>query len=664
MHRMHQYILCFCLFLFAQSLWGESVQRVIVVEYVPDLKTNGYQASKTPLPQVEIQVQGASSTVTNRNGECNLRFNTLNVGDRIIVRRVSRPGYVVFHPQMLIDMVIHRDNEPIVITMISQENLVNLTRMTEKMVNTQIEKQKKQEIQALNPAAADYARKREAIQRKYDAKLDDIEQYIERLVHIDFTNLSKHESEIAEAYRTGDMDMLLEQFDRSNLIEKYKTLSKSLHNVENAHSHVNKARAEQQKNLKEITQYLQYQITLLKMEGSEESLTKAMKLLERMLDIEPFGHFQMKECMEMSMQLKQYNFVDSLIRHHLMDPEMNDFYRCRYLTDLSMLLFDQQRYDEIYEILTEVLLIRAELYNGSINESSLSIFHMLAVHQMMGRIFKLSGERELAVSHFREAFDYYMSLRELDSSIKLYADVSYRRLQGALIDLCELGELQLADSIFQIVYPRVEELFSRGSVRDRYIYVAYRLLKVYMMHFQGKHLEALGEQMDVVPELSNLYMINRPMCEELYQNVLFDITIGQYRQGNWDQVVYYADRWFAVLRTMRVHGISLDTMDPQESLNRAHKFAQVLSFYAFSLYKTGRNNRTEAVYCEAIDLMEKKAELAKLDPVLLSVCYANVSEIRYDRGEYESARKFATRALDLNPASPTANDILQKLKDK
>lgn len=662
MHKCYFFLLCLLLMVITQPLLGEAVQRISIVEYIPDIQTNGRNATKRPLALVEVQIQGASSTITNKNGECVLRFNTLNIGDRIVVRRISRPGYEVFYPQMLSDLIIRRDSEPVVITMISQENLLNLTHHTEKMINNQMEKQKKQEISELNPAAADYARRRESIERKYDAKLDDVEQYIDRLVRIDFTNLSKNESEIAAAYQSGNFEEILEQFDRSNLIEKYKSVSEALHNVENAHAKVDKARKDQEDHLNDIIQYLQYQITLLKMEGSVSSTKKAMELLEKMLEIEPFGHFQMKEYMLMSMQLKEYKYIDSLIRHHLQDPNLNKYYNCRYLSDLGAILYEQMRYDEVSSLLNKVFALRKSLYDGSIPESSLSIFHMLLNNQMMGRICMLRGQKEDAVSHFKQSFNYYLKLRQLDSSNKLYADVSYKRLYSVISSLCEMEEWNLADSILNVTSARVETLFGQGSVRERYIVAAYKKLKIHLLYNNGQQEEALKQEMDLVPELSRIYALNSPLCEDLYQTVLQNVIKNQFKSGNYSQTIYYADLWFAVLRSIRNHRPEQSIVDPRVSLESYSNFTEILTYYAHSLSCTGHPNRTEAVYCEVIDIMEQDNDLAKLLPQRLALCYAKVAEIRMARGELESAQTMASKALSLNPDEILAQKVMVQLK--
>lgn len=661
MHKFLSFVLCICLVALTQPLLGEAVQRVLVVEYIPNLQKNGGSATKQPLVNVEVQVQGASSTLTNKNGECILRFNTLNIGDRIVARRISKPGYELFYPQVLLNMVIHRDSEPLVLTMISQENLINLSRHTEKMVNAQIEKQKNKELNNLDPAAADYARKRSEIERKYAAKLDDVEQYIDRLIRIDFTNLSTNEKEIAEAYQAGDFESVLEQFDRSNLIEKFKSVTSALHNVENARAKVNKARIEQEKDVREISQYLQYQITMLKMEGSEASEKKAMSLLEKMLDIDPFGHYQMKEYVTMCIQQRNYQHLDSLIRAHLEDPSTNVYYRCRYLSDLGVILYNQMRFDEAFYVLGEAYNMRKNLYRDGLSVSPLSMYHVFCNNGMLGRINMLRGEQDRAVTHFKICFDSYLKLRQLDSASKLYADVTYRDLYTIMTYLRDLGEWALVDSIFTETFPRVQSLFEKGSVRERYIVCAYKMLSVHILHHKGMIKDALQQQLNLLPELSLIYEANHPLCEDLYQDLLRCVTIYQYQNGNYEQVVYYADKWFSVLRDIRSSNKNFENLDTRVFLEMMDRFTEVLTLYAYSLYSIGQNYRTEAIYCEVIDVMENNKDLLKLHPERLAMSYANVSEIRINRGDYESARNMAAKALEINPESSTAKEVLSRL---
>ena len=139
------------------------------------------------------------------------------------------------------------------------------------------------------------------------------------------------------------------------------------------------------------------------------------------------------------------------------------------------------------------------------------------------------------------------------------------------------------------------------------------------------------------------------------------VTIYQYQNGNYEQVVYYADKWFSVLRDIRSSNKNFENLDARVLLEMMDRYTEVLALYAYSLYRIGQNYRTEAIYCEVIDIIEGNKDLFKLHPERLAISYANVAEIRLNRGDFESARSMASKALEINPESNTAKEVLDNL---
>jgi len=536
------------------DLSAESLQRVVVREYIPDVKNPTLNASKHPLPNVEVNVKGAGSTVTDADGTCVLRFNLLNGGDRIVVRQIARPGYEVLNPELLNDLVIRRDDKPLEVVMISQENAIKLSRIISQQVGEQVDKMRLRELDELDILAVDYDTKRKAIISKYEARLDDIDQYIDRLVRVDITRVSANESAAFKAFSEGNLEMALQIFDNENLIQQYRETISSLNAVQSAHAKVDEEKDAQLQSQKDIQYFLKTQITMLEMEGSEESLLKAKSLLEQLLDIDPFGEYQAKEYLSIILAMKQFDYAKPTLNKLLADYTISPERRCRLAINLGAILYAEKKYDEVILLLEP---FEDEMNRMVYSEEPLAIYLPLLGQQILGHCEQLCGNREEATHHYRIMFDLYRKLRQVDAITKFYANVTYPRLIKAVRNLQETEEWQLADSILSTATARVEELYSGETPRERLLWCKYRMGQAVSLIHQNQLDEGMHIMFDILPEIDAIFQKNQPLCSEFYQHLLLKIT-GYYADTHrYADVIKYANKWF------EINGIPYDeTMQP------------------------------------------------------------------------------------------------------
>lgn len=540
--------LLFCIILCVFSIStinAETVQQVIVKEYIPDVKHPTLNANKVPLANVEVIVKGAGSTITDANGSCLLKFNLLKGGDRIVVRQFARPGYELLNPELLNDLVIRRDNKPLEVVMISQENAIKLSRIISKQVGDQFDKMRLRELNELDILAVDYENKRKAIIEKYEAKLDDVDHYIDRLVRVDITRVTENESAAFEAFNNGDLEKALKLFDDEQLIEKYRQTVESISAVKEAHAKVDEAKDEQLQNQKDIQYFLKTQITMLEMAGTEKSLRKAKQLLEQLLEIEPFGEFQDKEYMAIVIALKDYDFVNTFLRNHLNDPTISPFTRARLAVNLGVVLYEQKKYDEVLELLLPFENVMDETCERH-PDDPLALYLPVLAQEMLGHCESLAGARDNAVMHYRKMYDLYLKLREVDAMTKFYANVTYPRLIRGIRQLTEMEEWGLADTIYQSAYPRVEFYYANGSLRERFLWARFRMGGAIMLIKQNQLDDGMRIVFKLLPDVDEIYKENHPLCSELYQSMLLRTTNYYYESQRYPDVVKSAKRWFEV----------------------------------------------------------------------------------------------------------------------
>lgn len=538
-------VLCAVLYMLPQNIIAQTVQRVVVKEYIPDIKNPTLNANKKPLSNVEVSVKGAGSTITNENGECFLKFTMLKGGDRIVVRHFVRPGFELLNPELLNDLVIRRDDKPLEIVMISQDNAIKLSRIISQQVGAQFDKMRLRELNELDIMAVDYEKKRKAIIEKYETKLDDVDQYIDRLVRVDITRVSENESAAFKAFANGNLDEALALFDQENLISQYRQTYQALENVKEAHEKVDEERDTQQQQQNDIQYFLKTQITMLEMEGSEQSIRKAKALLEQLLEIDPFGEFQGKEYLKIVLPMKEFDYVRSFLQKHLEDSSISDETRCRLAINLATILYEEKKYDEVMSLLLPFESMMDEICEKHSDEP-LYLYLPVLAEQMLGHCEFIYGTRDRAMYHYQRMFEIYLKLRDVDAMTKFYANVTYPRLVRSLRQLEERGEWGMFETIFNATFSRVQFLYAHGTLQEQFLCSRFRLGQAALYLNRNELDEGMKIIFSLIQEIDVIYKKNAPLCTDFYL-LLLSKAIGYYNDNHrYKDVVRTAGKWFEI----------------------------------------------------------------------------------------------------------------------
>lgn len=261
------------------ALDAQSVQKVRVVEY------KGEQA-KTPLANVEVMVTNAGSTVTDKNGYCTLDFRTLKPGDKVSVRRIVLPGYQVFNTEALNQWYISRTGDTFVIVLCSQERLAslrkNFTSTAEKALRQEQNLQSQEIKSNLNKgliSKAEYDKRIHELEAEYEEKLEDLDNYIERLVHTDLAEVDQTERKVLDMVQKGDILGALAQYETADLIKSYKQEVQTVSKIDNSITKLEDKSKEMHSTLNRIYESVKRQNALLIIQGGEENIEKGFALL-------------------------------------------------------------------------------------------------------------------------------------------------------------------------------------------------------------------------------------------------------------------------------------------------------------------------------------------------------------------------------------------------
>jgi len=258
------------------SLFAQSTQRVVVYEY----KEKG---SLSPLPNVEVVVNNAGSTVSDKQGYCTLNFRTLKPGDKVSIRRIEKPGFEIFNKEQFDSWFISRDpKDAFEIIMVNTKTLGNIRSKYEKAAYSVVgeekvkrEKQLEIDFQKGLVKEKEYNHKLQEIEEEYNKKLDDIDNYIEHFSRLDLSKVSAREKQIIDKLKKGDIDGAIADYESVGLVSLYRNASQSLSQLTNAQEQLNSAAKKSLERRNQLFGSVKNQFNLLVSIGGKENVTKA-----------------------------------------------------------------------------------------------------------------------------------------------------------------------------------------------------------------------------------------------------------------------------------------------------------------------------------------------------------------------------------------------------
>lgn len=267
--------------------YAQSSQKGIVLEYQgPD--------KKTPLANVEIVVNNAGSTVSDKNGEFTLQFRTLNAGDKITIRRVEKCGYELFNTDIVSQFVITND-EPITIVMCKTDKLHNLRNTYTSNAHKRLEESYSAESSSLEESfqngfitEIEFEKKKKDLQNRYDEMLENIDNYIERFTRLDLSELNDLDKTVIEHVRNGNILDAIKVYDSANLMNSYLSQSKELQKLTAAEQKVSSVVDSRQQRISSLKSSIRNQINVLWLAGGSENFKKILNLTKDMADANPY----------------------------------------------------------------------------------------------------------------------------------------------------------------------------------------------------------------------------------------------------------------------------------------------------------------------------------------------------------------------------------------
>ncbi|MBQ0056726.1 MAG: tetratricopeptide repeat protein [Bacteroidales bacterium] len=189
-----KHLLTLGLFLAVCPLLAQNVQRGSVLEY-------NEKNEKKPLQNVEITVDNATSAVSDLRGDYTLRFRQVSVGQKVQVLAIEKAGYELFNQEDVDEWRVMADGRvPFNILMYRSDALRELRDRFTAMALRVLQSQK--------------GGTRDG---NYTRRLENLEQYIDRFVRVDMTQVIDAEKKILKLVNKGRFDEALKQYDMQKI---------------------------------------------------------------------------------------------------------------------------------------------------------------------------------------------------------------------------------------------------------------------------------------------------------------------------------------------------------------------------------------------------------------------------------------------------------------
>lgn len=402
---------------------AQCVQKGIILEY------NG-KDQKSPIANVEIVVNNAGSTVSDKKGEFTLNFRTLKPGDKVTIRRIEKIGYEVFNKDAVEQWYISKSSEPFVIIMCRSDKFKQIrdnyssvakSNYTIKFENEQI--LLKNDLDKGKMLENEYKSKLQALQDQYESQLENIDSYIDKFARIDLSELNAFEKEVINLVSKGEIDKAIAKYEGEDLLAKYMSQIESYNKLDEAQQKIAKALDKTISRRDSIHKVITHQVSLLRMAGGKENFDKAMNLMRDVALSDTTNFVAVYDyasyCQKVGRLDEALKFFNTILNVEL--PTSHESVQARI--GMSNILLKQKDYFQIKQSTRPVIEIIDQLAQKEGNPN-LYIAERINAKKTLARACAQLKDTTEAIHYYNEAIEDAKTLAEMDpSQIGVLVDV-------------------------------------------------------------------------------------------------------------------------------------------------------------------------------------------------------------------------------------------------
>ncbi len=250
------------------------------------VKQYNQKQQKTPLAGVQVEVRDAQSATSAANGAITLQFATLKPGDRVTVRRITKPGYEIFNKAVVDQWTITRGATTEIVLVQSSYFTQLKSKLTQSSIDNYKKKyeQEKAEKERLLKAGKmkeeEYRQQLNDLEDQYDNALKNLDNYIDQFARIDLSEVSAEEQRILDMAQAGQIDEAVKAYEALDISGKLRQARENKKALSEAKARIEEEEAQQEQTIKDLKEKQQREIATLKLAGGKENYDKVARILK------------------------------------------------------------------------------------------------------------------------------------------------------------------------------------------------------------------------------------------------------------------------------------------------------------------------------------------------------------------------------------------------
>ena len=235
----------------ALTALAQATQPCVVKQY-------NQKQQKTPLAGVQVEVRDAQSATSAANGAVTLKFATLKPGDRVTVRRITKPGYEIFNKAAIDQWTITRGATTEIVLVQSSYFTQLKSKLTQSSTDNYKKKyeQAKAELAQLQKSGklkeAEYRQQLNDLEDQYDNALKNLDNYIDQFARIDLSEVSAEEQRILDMVEEGQIDEAVKAYEALDISGKLRQARENKKALSEAKARIEEEEAQQEQAIADL----------------------------------------------------------------------------------------------------------------------------------------------------------------------------------------------------------------------------------------------------------------------------------------------------------------------------------------------------------------------------------------------------------------------------
>ena len=614
-------LLLFCILCFGLSVRAQSFQPCIVKEYNEEL-------AKSPLAGVEVCVNDAGQRVSDTQGRLTLRFLTKNVGDHVDGVEISKLGYEIFNSDAISQWNISGESRPFTIVMCKSERFKKIKDNYNKVSFESYAKQKRIEEEILEKdrqkgllKEAEYKRKLQELQDRFDELSVSVRPYIDHFARIDLSELSSQEKEIVKLVKTGQIDSAIHLYKQMHLEDIFIDNRNSYKKLEDGVKMLEEGKKKSNEQRDTVFQQICRKNDVLMMQGGKENIELVEKSYKMIADNDTTFLYGLSAY---SSFLSDHHRQRENLRYlHLMvkcGEREHHHYLSSMFNSIAMAHFFLNENDSAKTYIAKSL----EANDKYCKNDSVQYLNILsACYILQAQIFNREGDLINAEIASEKGLEYTQLLYKIDKRN------SSSTLKMALLFTISYNQNKPSSVIEAMEEQYQNLLLSSDSVEEReenvdILFGTLRLVNQSMN--QGKTKLAKRQLKDVIYRLQPLY----DKDEQKYGNPLslFSFLLGS---------LYYNDNDYSNAQTYLEMGHQLMKLDYKNNLDAHTMEPIIMGLLMLGEIKSnyGYYKEADSLFNSALDVcgqIPHKEEPYKPDAMRVTILYSQYEHFaRYNK---------------------------------